>query len=143
MLLREIDGDELDARLDQPAGEQARLAIGRAAVAVADFGRLGGEVERLAHLVAGEHADRPVVVLVEAAGLGRVFEQAGLPIDELLHFAAAMQPVERQVVGQAQLRQLESRRQFGSSVKSSGSCALPRKLACWPGVIEPSLITCG
>ena len=26
---------------------------------------------------------------------------------------------------------------------SSGSWALPRKLACWPGVIEPSRMTCG
>ncbi len=32
---------------------------------------------------------------------------------------------------------------LGSCVINNGSLALPRKLACWPGVIEPSLITCG
>ena len=32
---------------------------------------------------------------------------------------------------------------LGSSVNNSGSCAFPRKLACCPGVIDPSLITCG
>ena len=109
MLFAEIDGDELHARLDQPAGEQAALAVGRAAVAVADFRRLGRQVERLPDLGAGQHADGPVVVVVEAAGLGRVFEQLRLPIDELLHLAAAVQPVERQIGGQAQLGQLESR----------------------------------
>jgi hypothetical protein len=31
----------------------------------------------------------------------------------------------------------------GSSVKNSGSWALPRKLACWPGVTDPSAMTCG
>jgi hypothetical protein len=71
------------------------LAIGRAAVAVADLGRLGGEVERPPHLIAREHADRPVVIFIEAAGLGRMFEQAGLAIDNPLHFPAAMQPIDR------------------------------------------------
>ena len=28
-------------------------------------------------------------------------------------------------------------------MKKNGSCALPRKLACWPGVTEPSRMTCG
>ena len=32
---------------------------------------------------------------------------------------------------------------FGSCNTSNGSCRLPRKLACCPGVIEPSEITCG
>ena len=33
--------------------------------------------------------------------------------------------------------------EFGSFRTSSGSCFLPRKLPCCPGVTEPSAITCG
>ena len=38
-----------------------------------------------------------VVVVVDAAGLGGVFEQPRLAIDELLHLAAALQALERDV----------------------------------------------
>ena len=56
-----VDRDEPHAGGDQPAGHQQPLAGGVAAVFVADLGRLGGDVERLAGLLRADQAVGPLV----------------------------------------------------------------------------------
>ena len=59
-----------------------------AAIIVAQFFRLGGEVKRLAQSLRIQHRQSFFVIGVESARGGRDVQQARLFVDELLEFAA-------------------------------------------------------
>ena len=109
MRVGEVDGDELHAGLDQPAGEQAALAVGVPAVGVAEPLRLGRQVERLAQTAArsaspapGRNSRRCPRAAAEWSSRRRLL------VDQLQQLAAVVEPLERQVRRQAQLRQRKS-----------------------------------
>ena len=70
-------------------------------------------------------------------------QQVGLGVDQLLQAAAVVEPVQRQAFRQGQLGKPEIGDRLGSWAMKNGSNALPRKLACWPGVTLPSRSTWG
>ena len=105
--LEHIHGDEPDAALDQPAGQQAALAEPGAAVPVAERGRLGGEVERLARLGAGHHPEGAFEVGVEQPGVGRRLERADGPVDRRAERPPARLAHRRDVIRRQQVGDLE------------------------------------
>ena len=103
----EVAGDEADAAFCESAGEEAALAVGGAAVAVADGRGFCGELEGVADAWALEHGEGFLIVLVEAAGFGAVVHEAALGVDELLEAAAVVEAVHGEALGEAELREVE------------------------------------
>ena len=80
------------AGFDQPAGEERALAEDVAAVAVAEFGRLAGEVERGLRLRRQQQVERRVA----ADGVTRRVEVGRLRVELLHERAAGVERVERE-----------------------------------------------
>ena len=99
----EVDRDEPHAGLDQAAGQQAALAVGRPAVIVAQSLRLEREVERLLDPRRGQHGQGPVVEGVDPLRRVGPAQQIGLGIDQLLQAAAVVEPGQRQPGGEGEL----------------------------------------
>ena len=98
---RSLTRDERHAGLDQPAGQQARLADGRPAVLVAD--RVGLVVDPEGRL-GGARGQQRVGLLGELVAAGRQRRRrdvVGELVERLDHVAAAEQAVERDAVGRA------------------------------------------
>ena len=104
-----VERDERDARLDQPAGQQARLAERGAAVPVADVGGLVVDLERRLGGARGEQVVRLVGELVAAAASAGSAARRARTVERLDHPAAAAEPVERQPVGRRQVADPEAR----------------------------------
>ncbi len=103
------DGDELDARLDQAACQQAGLAEGIAAVAFAQGGRLAAEIKGLPHGRAGEQLDRALLIRGQTAGFRHAFHRFGLMIDQLQQCGTIFKACRRNIRGQAQFSDIEIR----------------------------------
>ena len=79
--LAHVDLDDRHPRLHQPAGQQQRLAEGVPSVAVADGYGFALQVEGLGDLARGEDGERLLLLIREAAALGRAGQVFTLPID--------------------------------------------------------------
>ena len=90
-----VDRDEPHARLDQPPRQQAALAEAVHAVALADAGRLLGQVERLARLLARHQAERGLEVFVHQLGVLAGFEILDGRIDDLAQLPPPLEPRRR------------------------------------------------
>ena len=124
-----VERDERHAGLDQPAGQQAALADGRAAVRLADGVRLAADVERGLGLLRADQVVALLVVLVE--GHHRVARRRlgdpPEPIDAAPQVAPAVEPG----VGSPRRAGTTSRTRkpsrFGLSGTTNGAYFAPRK----------------
>jgi hypothetical protein len=71
------DFDDARAGFDEAAGEEAALAKGVAAVAVAEFFAFGGEVEGFAGAAGDDEVEGALVIFVEVVG-GVAFSMSGM-----------------------------------------------------------------
>src|SRR5262249_22742055 len=106
--LGEVDGDEADARLDQPPGQETGLAVGRAAILVSDAVGFFAEVEGAAQPLRSEHAEGALVEGVDAAGGGGRLQGIGLSVEAAQQGAALIEPAEAETAGESQLGEAEA-----------------------------------
>ena len=79
---------------------------------------------------------------VDAAGPAEMSSNSRLPVDEPHHLAAIFQPLGRAGCP-AGSTPASGNRGVGILADEERIVGLAEKLACWPGVIEPSRITWG
>src|SRR5262249_34983932 len=103
-----VQGDEADACLDESPGEQAGLAVGVAAVAVADTIRFEVETEGT---LGGWRGDEVVGLLIEAGALaddlGRPVVLSLPAVERFEHGAATGRPRDADCVGDGDILNLE------------------------------------
>ncbi len=104
-----VDGDEPHAGGDQPAGHQQPLAGGVAAVLVADLGRLGGDVERLACLLRADQAVGPLVERVHRRDVVALLALGEVGVDRVEHGPPGREPRLVDPARQVQVLHLEAR----------------------------------
>ncbi len=98
-----VDRHERDPGLDQPAGQQARLAERVPAVGLAHLGRLVADPERGLRGGRGEQVVRPVGELVAAADQRGRGDVAGETVERLDHPPPPLEPVQGDAVGRGQV----------------------------------------
>ena len=100
---REVNRDEPHARLDQPASQQAALAVGCPAVIVTRLVGLTREIKGFPDLGRRQHRQGARVKGVDALrGFGPAHE-IGLGVDQLLKPPAIVQAAHRKPLRKAQL----------------------------------------
>ena len=97
----EAEGDEADARLDEPARGEGGRADGAGAVALADRGRFLAEAECFLGLVRAEDFDGLLVEGIEAIDeIGLLVELAEPVVEGLQKLILLAEVIERNAVGQ-------------------------------------------
>ena len=85
------DLDDARAGFDEAAGEEEALAKGVAAVAVAEFFALGGEVEGCAGAAGDDEVEGALIIFVEVVVRGRFLDVGHGGFDGLAEFGAAFE----------------------------------------------------
>ena len=123
VVLAVVDGDEPDARLDQPAGQQHALAhawCGRSGRGASGPPRSRSNARR----TAAERSRRKAFVGVDVAGRGAGFSSAARPslgiasggelaVERVQELGPMVEPVERDVAGQLELAEAEVGARWG------------------------------